>query len=215
MNAVLLPPKIVVEDRFVLRRVTWETYEQLLKNYQDSSSPRFTYDEGRLEIMSPSQTHEALSSITEQLVYTICDERDVDCCGLGSMTQRRQDLFRGVEPDGCFYIQNVERIRGIKELDLNIHPPPDLVIEIDITSPAINKFPIYAALGVPEIWHYADETLKFYTLDKGSYATVIESAALPQVTAEAVTRFVNEAREMRRPAWLKEVRAWLRELKSA
>lgn len=210
MTTVLKPPQIVAEERFVLRNVTWETYEQLLKNYQSFSSPRFTYDQGDLEIMSPSIPHEAASDILRLLVNIICEERELDVRGLGSTTHKRADLLKGVEPDACFYIQNVEAIVGVEDLDLTIHPPADLVIEADISHPSVPRFPIYAALGVPEIWQFENGDVRFFGLHKVQYVLLGSSTALPGIPCDVVTRFVNKAGAMKRPKWLREVREWIR-----
>lgn len=210
MTTVLNPPQLGAEERFVLRNVTWETYEQLLKNYEGFSAPRLTYDQGDLEIMSPSIPHEAASDILRLLVNIICEERELDVRGLGSTTHKRADLLKGVEPDGCFYVQNVEAITGVEDLDLTVHPPADLVIEADISQPSIPRFPIYAALGVPEIWHFQNGEVRFFGLREGQYNRLTNSSALPGIPSDVVTRFVNEAGAMKRPRWLREVREWIR-----
>ncbi len=210
MTTVLNPPQIGAEERFVLRNVSWETYEQLLRNYQNFSAPRFTYDQGDLEIMSPSIPHEAASDILSLLVNIICEERELDVRGLGSTTHKRADLLKGVEPDGCFYIQNVDIIRGVEDLDLTIHPPADLVIEADISRQSVPRFPIYAALGVPEIWQFENGEVRFFGLHEGHYVLLDISAALPGIPSDVVTGFVNKSGAMKRPQWLIEVREWIR-----
>ncbi|MCM3870136.1 MAG: Uma2 family endonuclease [Pyrinomonadaceae bacterium] len=214
MTTVLNPPQLGAEERFVLRNVTWETYEQLLKNYSSFSAPRFTYDQGDLEIMSPSIPHETASRILSLLVSIICEEREIDMRDLGSTTHKRADLLKGVEPDGCFYIQNVEAIRGVEDLDLTIHPPADLVIESDISHPSVARLPIYAALGVPEIWQFRNSEVRFFGLLGGQYTLLTNSSALPGIPSEVVTRFVNEAGAMKRPQWLRKVREWIRSIDS-
>lgn len=212
MTTVLNPPQVAAEERFVLYNVSWETYEQLLKNYEDQSVPRFTYDHGVLEILSPSLPHDQTGRILEFLINVICEEYDLDVIGIGHTTQRRFDLLRGLEPDGSFYIQNVDTIRGVRDLDLKVHPPPDLVIEVDFPSSLVPKLPIYAALGVPEIWHFRDNQLVFLRLTEDNYVGVHESVALPNIVPEDVLRFVNDSQTMRRPEWLRAVRKWLRSL---
>ncbi len=210
MTTVLNPTQLGAEERFVLRDVTWETYEQLLKNYASFSAPRFTYDQGDLEIMSPSIPHEAARDILSLLVNIICEERELDVRGLGSTTHKRADLQKGVEPDGCFYIQKVEAITGVEDLDLTVHPPADLVIEVDISHPSVQRFPIYAALGVPEIWQFRNGEVRFFGLLEGQYLLLTSSSALPGIPSAVVTRFVNEAAAVKRPKWLREVREWIR-----
>src|SRR6185503_6502189 len=108
MATVLNPP----EQRIMLRNVSWETYERLLADHLDSSSPRFTYYRGALEIMSPSSEHEELNRAIARMVEIIIEEMDIDARNLGSTTFKREDLERGFEPDSCFYIQNAELIKG-------------------------------------------------------------------------------------------------------
>ena len=136
----------------VLTNVTWATYERLVDDLADCSAPRLTYDRAVLEITSPTPEHERLNRMLTDLIGAIAEELDIDTENLGSSTFKREDLERGFEPDSCLYIQNAARVRGKSRLDLSMDPPPDLVIEIDITSASIEKLPIYALLGVPEVW---------------------------------------------------------------
>ena len=215
MTTVLNPPQLVAEERFVLRNVTWETYEQLLKNYESFSAPRFTYDQGDLEIMSPSIPHETASRILSLLVSIICEEREIDVRDLGSTTYKRADLLKGVEPDGCFYIRNVVAITGVSELDLSVQPPPDLVIEVDISHPSIARLPIYAALGVPEIWQFKDGQVNFFALQEHKYIVMPNSLELPGITSESITQFVNASVSFKRPQWLRQVRQQIRSIDKA
>ncbi|MGI8909209.1 MAG: Uma2 family endonuclease, partial [Rubrobacteraceae bacterium] len=117
----------------------------------------------------------------------------------------------GFEPDSCFYIQNEESIRGKTRIDLSVDPPPDLVIEVDITSPSLDKLPIYARIGVPEIWRYDGEKIAILKLEDEDYLEVAKSAALPSLTGEVLTRFVRESLTLARGAWTRRVREWARE----
>ena len=202
------------DQRIVLDNISWEMYESLLEAHRDRSAPRFTYDQGRLEIMSPSPEHETLKDVAAQLVNIVAEELEADLQGLGSTTFRREDLDRGFEPDACFYIQNAVRIRGKTELDLRIDPPPDLLIEIDITSPSINKFPIFAQLGVPEVWRYDGQRWIILTLEGEGYVEREKSTALPGLTSAAIERLIEEGCRMRRPEWLRRVREWAQQLRS-
>src|ERR1051325_8002816 len=132
MSTILMPPEAAspAEERFILHDVSWETYEQLLSNYVDSSSPRFAYDRGVLEIMSPSSEHEELTEIITQLVYILAEEWGFEYRNFGRTTFKRKDMESGFEPDSCFYIQSIERISDVRHLDPAVHPPHDLVIEI-------------------------------------------------------------------------------------
>ena len=169
--------KSPAEQRILLSNVSWETYERLLEDHRDSSAPRFTFDRGMLEIISPSPEHEKFNRRIAQLVLAVTEEMGIESEDLGSTTFRREDLEHGFEPDSCFYIQNEERVRGKDRIDLSVAPPPDLVI--DITSPSINKLPIYARLGVPEVWRYDGEKLEILKLGSDGYAAVAESTPSP------------------------------------
>jgi hypothetical protein len=118
---------------------------------------------------------------------------------------------RGFEPDSCFYIQNEEQVRGKDRIDLAVDPPPDLVIEIDITSPSFSKLPIYAQIGVPEVWRYDGERMTILVLEGSDYAERTESIVLPPVTSNVLTDFVEKSKSMKRTAWLEVVREWARE----
>jgi Uma2 family endonuclease len=200
------------EWKITLHGIRWETYESLLKDLENSSAPRLTFDRGTLEIMSPLQEHEETNRTLALLVEVIAEERGVDVRNLGSTTFKREDLARGFEPDSCFYIQNVERIHGKTAIDLAMDPPPDLVIEIDITHSCLPKLPIYAQLGIPEVWMYDGEALQILILDGGEYDEHGESVALPGLNRAILARFTEESKTLKRTVWLRQVRNWARTL---
>ncbi|HWS81574.1 MAG TPA: Uma2 family endonuclease [Rubrobacter sp.] len=200
--------KTPAEQRVVLHNIGWNTYERLLADHENNSAPRFTYDRGELEIMSPSPEHEKFNRRIAQLVLAVAEELDIEAEDLGSTTFRREDLERGFEPDSCFYIQNEEQVRGKERIDLAVDPPPDLVIEIDITSPSFNKLPIYAQIGVPEVWRYNGERMTILILEGSDYAETTESIVLPPVTNGVLTDFVEKSKTTRRTVWLQRVRNW-------
>jgi Uma2 family endonuclease len=208
MATVLHPPEQATQ-KVILHNIHWETYERLLADYQESSGLHFTYDQGTLEILVPSLRHEKLKHTMATLVELLAGEFNIDIEGAGSTTFRRQDLARGFEPDACFYIANAERMRQRDAIDLSEDPPPDLVIEIDITSPSLNKMPIFAALGVPEVWRYDSFQVSIFTLVAGEYTQVEESAALPGVTREVISQFIEAGKTLKRTDWQHSVRAWV------
>lgn len=204
------PPQLpfpATRQSVILDGISWATYERLLAE-QASSGTRFIYDRGVLEIMVVSPKHEEINRALALLVEILADEIGMDIRNLGSATFRREDLERGFEPDSSFYIQSAERISGKEELDLTVDPPPDLVIEIDITSPSLNRFPIFAAIGVGEVWRYDGARITIFTLEAGQYVERAERAALPKVTGEALTDLVEASQQLKRRAWLRRVREW-------
>lgn len=207
MATIASPP----EQRIVLHDVTWQTYECLLADHVERSAPRFTYDRGELEILSPGTEHEEDNRTIALFVEEVAFEFGIDVGNVGSMPFKRQELQRGFEPDSGFYIAREEVVRGTVQIDLAVDPPPDLVIEIEATRSAIPKLPLYAAMGVPEVWRTDGERIAILRLAGDGYAAVATSAALPPLTAELLTRFVAESRTRRRTAWVRSVRKWARE----
>src|SRR5262249_50980916 len=140
----------------------WEEYEALLEDLTDRPGLRLSYNEGRLEVMSPLSDHEDYKEFVSHLARVLSEELNIPLEPRGSTTWKRRKLRKGAEPDTCFYVTNASRIIGKRILDLETDPPPDIVVEIDTTNESISKFSIYAAFGVPEIWHYNGEHVQMY-----------------------------------------------------
>ena len=206
METIKSPP----EQRTILRNISWATYQCLLADHADSSAPRFAYDRGTLEITSPLAEQEEPNRAIALLVEVVAEELGLDLRNLGSTTLKREDVQRGVEPDSCFYILSEPRVRGKAGIDLALDPPPDLVVQIDITSPSLEKLPIYAQLGVPEVWRYDGHSVTILRLAGEAYVAAAESAALPPLTGEVLSRFVAASKTQPRTAWLRALRAWAR-----
>jgi Uma2 family endonuclease len=198
------------EQRVLLRNISWETYERLLDERGDSRVPRLAYDRGDLEIMSPSSEHESVAYFVALLVAVLAEEMRVNAYGVGSTTYRRGDIGRGFEPDASFYIRNEERIRGKPRIDLSVDPPPDLVIEVDITSPSLDKFSIYARASIPEIWRHDGESLAIFELRGEKYIEVPGSSTLLPLTSEALSSFIEESTSLDIVTWMRRVREWAR-----
>jgi Uma2 family endonuclease len=202
--------KSPAEQKVILHNVRWETYERLMDERGESRVPRFAYDRGELEIMSPQVEHESISYAAALLIEVLAEEMYIDVYDLGSTTFKREDLGRGFEPDQCFYTKDWELVRGKGRLDLAIDPPPELVSEIDITSPSLNKPPIYARLSVREVWRYDGERMRILGLEDDGYVERSASLALPPLTNGVLTRFAVEGAKRGRMAWMREVREWAR-----
>ncbi len=197
------------EQRILLRNVAWDTYERLLVEREENSAPRFTYDQGVLEIMSPLLSeHEQYGDDIRFLVRILAEELSIPVKGFGSMTLRREDIQGGLEPDACFYFQNVGRILGKRRLDLQVDPPPDLAVEVDITNPSLDKLSIYARLGVPEVWRYDARRVTIHTLEGDRYTESLDSRVLHGVTADALTILMEESKASESTAWARRVREW-------
>jgi len=203
------------EELVTLRNVSWKTYEDLLADFEDQSTTRLAFDRGVLEIMSPSPEHEKLNRAVALLVEVAGEELDFDIENFGSATFKRDDLLRGFEPDSCFYIQNADKVRDKRKIDLETDPPPDLVIEIDITNRSLNKQGIYAHIGVPEIWRYDGMNLEILLLDAGKYLRSDASVAFAGLTSESIASFIHKSKSTKRRPWLKAVREWVRTTRGA
>ncbi len=210
MTTVLDSPRIteVLTDGVLLHNISWSTYESLLRDHPDAASPRFTYDRGDLLIMVTSPEHERINRTLNLLVELLAEELELESCALGSTTYKREDLKRGFEPDSCFYFKNEKRMRGKKRLDLSVDPPPDMVVEIDITSPSIKKLPLFGAFGISEVWRFDGQELEILVLQHGEYCKSETSFALPKVTAKSISSFLHESFKIGRLEWIKKVRAW-------
>jgi len=198
-------------DRVIVSNVSWETYESLLKDIENQSSPRLAYDHGVLEIMSPHFEHDRAKEILADIAKITLEQLDFDFEAAGSTTFKREALKRGFEPDSSFYIQNAARVRGKKRLDMEIDPPPDLIVEIDVSNDSLNKLPLYAALGVPEVWRYAN-AIEIWVLDESRYVRRSDSTAIPILNEKVISELMESSLTMKRPAWARQTRKRILEL---
>lgn len=173
----------------VLHGISWKTYVAL-RNSPENYHVRMTYDEGELEIMSPSTLHEQYGRLLDWLILVWAEERDLAIINCGNVTCRRKDLKLGFEPDNCYYVANEGKIRKKRKLNLRTDPPPDLAIEIDVTRSSLGKLGLYEALGVPELWRYDGGSIEVYCLgDDGRYQRQTESrtfVGFPVTEAERI-----------------------------
>ena len=207
MTTLLSPIEIPV----LLDGVSWTTYEALLADGGEHRPTRIAYDQGLLEIMTPSFEHEHVKAIVTAIVEAILDAQDYDYVPAGSTTFRREGVRRGFEPDASFYIAHATQIRGLTTIDLTRHPPPDLRIEIDITHSSIDKLPINAVLGVPEVWRYSGERTRIYCLVDADFTEVDMSPVVPELTSHRLTEFVQIGLQQPRPVWRRLIRTWAEE----
>jgi Uma2 family endonuclease len=210
MTMTLITP----DDRSVLLEdVSWETYEQMLENIGEGRL-RLTYDEGRLEIVSPANPHELIKTIVARLVEAYADEMDIPIEGLGSTTWKSKRLQKGLEPDECYFVQHFSDVigqAGKRKLDLSKDPPPDLAIEIDTTHRSIPRQPIYAALGVPEIWRWdGHHVAPLHRKRNGKYVVGARSLAFPELDFAMLNQLVRLAIDEGQPAAIKAMRRQLR-----
>ncbi len=194
----------------LLKNISWQTYEALLEDVEEQPGLRLTYDRGRLEIMTPLDPYEGYKKLVGRFVEALTEEINVEIRSLGSRTCKREDLARGLEPDQCYYIQNERVVRELDQIDLNQDPPPDLVIEIDITSSSIDRLELYADLGVPEVWRYNGRRLTIYCLEGKSYQECDRSPTFPFLLNTEIVRFLDMRKMMGENSLIRSFRAWVR-----
>ncbi|MGK7874352.1 MAG: Uma2 family endonuclease [Xenococcaceae cyanobacterium] len=197
-------------NRVLLSNISWETYEALVTDLEAQPGTKLTYDRGLLEIMTPLIPHESNKKLLGRLIEAATEELEIEIRSLGSLTCKRKDLARGLEPDQCYYIENEPIVRGIQEIDFTQDPPPDLAIEIDITSSSINPMDIYANLGVPELWRYDGNSLKIYSLEGETYQEQSCSQTFPQLLPAEILRFLELSKTMGETSLIRSFRQWVR-----
>jgi Uma2 family endonuclease len=182
------------EKRVTLRGLTWQAYQQILQALPQSRAARLTYDRGVLEIAMPLEEHEYASELIGLFIRVLVGEMGLKLKSLRSTTLDREDLDRGSEPDCAYYIQNQPRVAG-RKIDLAIDPPPDLVVEVDITHTDIDKNRLYAAMGVPELWRYNGRDWRIFQLQDGEYQECDRSPTFDWVEKEHLYQFLAQAQQ--------------------
>ncbi|MEO0759932.1 MAG: Uma2 family endonuclease [Cyanobacteria bacterium J06648_16] len=201
-------PRPIGEQRVVFRSLTWEGFLAVRRSLSSDRNTRLTYSEGKLEITMPLELHEFSARLIERFIAVLVEELGLDMKTMGSTTLEREVLDRSAEPDDAYYIQSHRRVAG-REIDLEKDPPPDLVVEVDITHTDIDKLRLYAAMGVPEFWRYNGETLRIYQLQGADYQEVEQSPSFPQVQKTKLYEFLATAK-MSEVSAVRGLRAWVR-----
>ncbi|MGA2230583.1 MAG: Uma2 family endonuclease [Tepidisphaeraceae bacterium] len=201
------------EGQIVLDDVSWEFYENLLKEIGDGHL-RVTYDNGNLEIVSPQLNRERYGCWISMLIDWMAFERSIEITGTGSATFRIASLKKGLEPDKCFYVKNALIARKMEgEFDAAIHPVPDLVVEIDTTKRHVPRQPVFAALGVKEIWHFDGTSTRVLRLtSQGKYVERLRSQVFPFVSMREFGQYVLRMKDKDQSRVRREFRDWVRNL---
>jgi Uma2 family endonuclease len=206
------PPQQSTEEKLItLTGIKWLTFKAIMSDVGDGRAWRIAYAEGVLEIRMPLTEHEEPKGMIESFVEAFADALDMEVRKLGALTLEREDLARAIEPDSCFYIQNESVVRG-KSINLLADPPPDLVVESDYTSSSLNKFSIYASLGVPEIWRYRNQCLVVYQLVEGNYEERENSLAFPFLPIAEIPGLIEQSKAIGQRAAVRLFRDRVREV---
>jgi Uma2 family endonuclease len=205
------------EYRTVLPKITWQKYEALLAEMAGDRTARFTFDHDRLEMMHPLEEHDRCHKLIESLLLVVTDELDQPITSYKAPTLKREDLQIGVEPDTGYYLQHCDRMDGRAIIDLAIDPPPDLILEVELSRSSLNKFAIYAQLGIPEVWRYiskpGDTFLKgqlfIHYLDGDRYREDDHGLAFPFLSAGRILQFIDQSDVEGLPKALRDLRSWV------
>ena len=195
----------------LIKNVSWSELEQILEELGETRSSRISYSNGNLEIMTPLPEHEYSKVLISDFVRIILEELEQEYWNLGATTFKSEKMAQAVEADECFYIQNEAIVRGKKRIDLNLRPPPDLVIEIDITNRT--RFNNYQLLGVPELWRYDGSKLEINVLKSGKYVLSDESLQFPRFPIkQVIPEYLEVGKTQGKVATMNQFRSWVREV---
>jgi Uma2 family endonuclease len=197
--------------RVLLRNIPWNLYKQL-RDDETNWGVRMAYDSGDLELMSPSQRHEEIGYRFEVFMIALARALGFEFAGMAHTTWENEAAEKAKEPDACYYIANFERIRG-KTINLEVDPPPDLAVEVEVSRSSVNSLKIYAAIGVPEVWRFDGEDLTIHLLQAdGQYIESDRSLALPFIQPDEVVFWLKKSFELNgNMAWMTEVEDWARQ----
>jgi Uma2 family endonuclease len=196
-------------ERILLDSVPWDEYERLLESFSDRRL-RHTYDEGRLEIMSPTKIHDQGKKLLARIVEATALGLDLEIQSIGSTTLRMAPLRKGLEPDEAYYIQHEAEVRYLRDYLPGRDPPPDLAIEVEYSHKLVPRLPVFAELRIPEVWHLKNDKVRILRLSRTKYVPARRSLAFPILNAPLLTRFIARSLETTENTVIKEFQAWLK-----
>ncbi|HUY93532.1 MAG TPA: Uma2 family endonuclease [Pirellulales bacterium] len=200
------------EQRIVMHDVSWETYQSLLADRGERPVPRMSYDQGSLELMSPSDEHKNNKKLIGYLIFTWAVQQGIPFRSFGSTTFIREEQQRGFEPDECYYIEREPLMRGKPGIDLDVDPPPDLMVEVDVSRTSLKKLALCAGLAIPEVWRFDGKALIVYELGAdGQYSIRADSLQLPGFPTAEVAEWIERAKATDETSWAQSFLAWIRQ----
>ena len=198
----------------VLNAVAWSEYERIGRIFRDRPV-RLTYDQGTLEIMTTSSRHERRKALLRKMIDALAEEMRIDIASYGSMTFQRKAKQKGLEPDECYWVQHESEVRGRDEVTLQNAPPPDLVLEVEVSRSMLSRIGIYAAFEVPEVWRCRQKTIRVVRLVEGKYQVAERSAAFPFLNPTALLPFLNQPSDVSEVEMIRRFREWVRQQQSS
>ena len=209
MVASLQRPDLKTTQRVILEGISWETFQTMLQEMGDHRASRLAYDSGLLEITMPSSLHEIINRLLDRIIVALTEELNLKIKAYGSTTLTREDLEKGIEPDSCYYIQKADQLLT-RKLDLAVDPPPDLAVEVDITSSSQRRFGIYRQLQIPEVWRYTqNEGVIIYRYSQDNYIECEASPTFSMITGNVLMGFLELANTEDDNSVIRSLRRWL------
>jgi Uma2 family endonuclease len=198
------------DERRIFNGVTWAEYQELLDELGEQRNVLVSFSKGALEIMSLSRRHERYKESISMLMYVLSEELNINIEPNGSTTLQLESIQVAVEPDTSFFIGNASLMAGKETLDLLVDPPPDLVVEIDVSRPRYSKKEIYVRISVPELWQYDGQTFKIFALGSGQYVETDHSLIFPFIRADGLAALLEQNKTENNLSRLRNFREWVR-----
>ena len=198
-------------DPCVCFPATWEVYTGLVAARGDRSRPRYTFVDGRITVMSPGCPHEFRKTRLAALIDALLEWLHIDFQSYGEVTLLRSLKPRaGAEADATYYLTNIDKVVGKKDLLMGVDPPPDLVVEIVVSHREADALEAYRRFGVREVWVCKDGGLAFLVLGAdGTYHASPTSALLPSLAAADLAPWVDRLDPRGERQIRRDFRAWV------
>jgi Uma2 family endonuclease len=197
-------------SRLHIDDVSWSDYEEVLDSLTERSGIHVRYDQGRLEVTTLSFRHERLTKLFGHLIAVLTQELGLDFFGAGSTTYKKEEEGRGLEPDDSFYIRSFSKVVGKDEIDLAVDPPPDLIVEVDLSNPSLDKLPIDFSLGVEEVWRHDGERVHFLARTASGYEPIANSNLFAFLPSSIMADFIEQGKSKGSNAMMQAYRTWVR-----
>jgi Uma2 family endonuclease len=212
MATATAPPPVQSRayESVLLHGVRWSTYVALLED-MDNRHIRLTYDDGDLEIMTLSSPHEWSKKLIGRMIEAMTEVLNIPIRSGGQTTFKKELQKKGLEPDECYWVANEPAVRGRADLDVELDPPPDIAVEVEISTSVLDRLGIYAALRVSEVWRSdGHQVLVEQLQEDGTYAQVSQSPSFPWLPLAELGRFLKASKTMDETSWIRSFRAWVR-----
>lgn len=194
--------------------VSWDTYQAMLKSLGDFHLRHF-YDQGYLRLMSPLKSHDWIKRLISRFIESLAFDQQLPIQSVGSTTITSSAEERGFEADEAYYVASEKKVRGKIDFEPDVDPPPDLIIEVDVTSSSLDQLDLYSAMKVPEVWVHDGKQLVFLARGpRGKYAPAERSLAFPFLQPKDFDKFLKQHALMDETSLVRKFVEWARRCKT-